>query len=171
MYHFEVKALAGRRVFSGDGPIVDGAVNRLYLFGPLDALQVRFTSYPFEPPAGSEHASAINLVRAGVSIEVVSCTDASTCTSVSPPLALGETFEADFPLVSGANDVTSLSDGVGLGYRLVPAASLPAPFINRLLRANPALGRTPPTSGAGPAIFLAAPIYLAPEGNPIMEWN
>ena len=110
-------------------------------------------------------------MRTGVSIEVVSCTDASHCTAVSPPLALGETFEADFPLVAGADDVTSLSDGVGLGYRLVPTASLPAPFINRLLRADPLLGRTPPTSPAGPPIFLAAPIYMAPEGNPLMEWN
>ena len=53
MHHFEVAAPSGRRVFSSDGPIVAGAINRLYLFGPLDALQARFVSYPFEPPAAS----------------------------------------------------------------------------------------------------------------------
>ena len=134
VHHFAMTEVGGGTVFEGDGLVTSGALTRLYVFGPLGALQGRFVSYPLEVPAGTQHISAINLVRSGgVQIEVVSCTDATTCTPVSPQLALGDTFDADFP-ASGPADAgmqwSSLSaDGVGFGYREVATTLLPSPPI------------------------------------------
>jgi hypothetical protein len=172
-HHFELAAPNGPTIFAADGPIVGDAVNRLYLFGPLDALQARFTSYAFTPPAGSEHASVINLMRNGESIELVNCTDDTHCTVASPSLALGETFEGDFPLVASDSDWLSLSTaGAGLGYRLVPSASLPAPHINPLEKTNMVAGHSVSVF-TPPANFIGAPIYMStsPEGYVLAEVN
>ena len=171
MHHFELAASGAPSAFSGDGPIVAGAVNRLYVLGPPEARQGRFTSYPFAPPAGSQHASVINLVQGGASIELVSCIDASHCTPVSPPLALGDTFEADFPLVPSDGELVSLSsNGAGLGFRLVPTPALPPPHISPLLQEFWAFGRSISTF-PGPPNFVGAPIYLGDQGNVIFQFN
>ncbi len=171
MHHFEIAAAGAPAIFAGDGPIVGGAVNRLYLFGALDALQGRFTSYVFTPPDGSEHASVINLLRDGRSIELLSCTDASHCTAVSPGLALGDTFEGDFPVVASDNEFSSLSTtGAGLGVRLVPTALLPAPPIIPLGQNDFVLGHTTSVL-TRPLNFVGAPIYIAPEGNILVQWR
>lgn len=171
MHHFELAAPGGGAIFTGDGPIVGGAVNRLYLFGTLGSLQGRFTSAPFTPPDGIEHASVINLLRDGRRIELLSCSDTSHCTAVSPALALGDIFEGDFPFVASNNEFSSLSTtGAGLGYRLVPSASLPAPPVLPLRQTNWVFGHT--ASPLSPAAdFVGAPIYIAPEGNVQSEWN
>lgn len=174
MHHFELAAPGARAIFAADGPIVTGAANRLYLFGTLDALQGRFTSYAFTPPAGSEHASVVNLMKDGSSIELVSCSDTSHCTAVSPPLALGETFEGDFPLVASDNDSYSLStSGAGLGYRLVPSATIPAPHVNPLQKTDLVAGHSVSVFSP-PANFIGAPIYMYPspyEGYVISNFN
>jgi hypothetical protein len=157
-HHFALTADGASPIFEGDGPIVSGAVNRLYLFGPITALQGHFRSYPFTPPDGTQHVSVINLIRAGASIEVVSCTDASSCTPVSPPLALGDTLDADLPLDSFQNSFDSESPaGGGLRFRLVPSATAPNPPLNPLYRAIELRGPTvtPPPN------FIAAPIFIS----------
>ena len=174
IHHFEFGASEAAAIFAGDGSIVAGAVNRLYLFGPLDALQGRFTSYATNPPAGSAHASVINLVRGEGSIELLSCTDASHCGAVSPPLALGETFEGDVPFVASDNELQSLStSGAGLGYRLVPTASLPAPPILPLLLSWDLAWVLNHSTLSTPANFVGAPIYMSssPEGYVLQQWD
>jgi hypothetical protein len=141
-HHFTLVAPGGSTAIETDGVIASGALTHFYFFGPADAPQARFLSYAFAPPAGYQHISAINLVRSGaVQIEIVACTDAATCTPVSPPLALGDTFNADLP---------RLPTGAGYGYRQVATAALPAP---------PLLSLWPGDFG------LASPIYLASDGT------
>ncbi len=164
MHHFEIAADGARAVFSGDGPIVGGEYNRLYLFGPLDALQSRFVSFPFTPPAGNEHVSAINLIRAGGSIEVLGCDAASHCTPVSPPLALGDTFDADFP--TAPSDVGSPATSGGYPYRMVPTASVPDPPLLSALQAVLEHGTYP-----APLNYIAAPIYVSPDGHVLVMDN
>jgi hypothetical protein len=144
--------------------IAGGAVTRLYLFGPADALQTRVISYPVAPPPGDQHISAINLVRSGgVQIEIVDCTDASTCTPVSPPLAFGDMFNADLPSrpTSDGGGSSLSAAGAGYGYRLVPTAALSSPPVLSLWGADTLLN---PEPGA-PAGLLAAPIYMASDGT------
>jgi hypothetical protein len=153
-HHFTLVAPGGSTAIETDGVIASGALTRIYLFGPSDALQTRLVSYPFAPPAGNQHISAINLVRSGgVQIEIVGCTDAATCAPLSPPLTLGDTFDADLPSLPMTIDggVSLSPTGAGYGYRQVATASLPAPPILSLW-------------GGGSA-FLAAPIYLARDGT------
>src|SRR5206468_290662 len=82
--------------------------------------------------AGKERISAINLIRGGQTIEILSCAAASSCTALSPPLALGDTFEADFPADAGAtagaaSGLYSLTDGgTGIGYRQAAGGGFPA---------------------------------------------
>jgi hypothetical protein len=168
VHHFAMTEVGGGTVFEGEGQVTSGALTRLYVFGPLDALQGRFVSYPLETPASSVRISAINMVRSGgVQIEIVSCADATTCTPVSPPLALGDTFDADLP-TSGLADVgvygSSLSaDGVGIGYREVATPLLPVPPILPMLAATSGLWQEPPGLN-----FVAAPEFLLADGtNPI----
>jgi len=165
VHHFAMTEVGRGTVFEGDAQVTRGALTRLYVFGPLDALQGRFVSYPLETPAGQAHISAINLVRSGgVQIEVVSCVDATTCTPISPPLALGDTFDADFP-ADGPADAgvqgSSLSaDGVGFGYRQVATAALPTPPILPMLAALSGLWTEPPGLK-----FVAAPEFLLADGT------
>jgi hypothetical protein len=166
-HHFELAATDSPAVFTFDGIIAGGgALNRLYVFGPRGGIQTRFVSYPNEPPAGNEHLSVINLVRAGgVQIEVVSCTDAATCTPVSPPLALGDTFDADFPIGTASYNGLSLSDsGAGYGYRQV-APALPTPPINLLEDGFQIMYPV----GAPTTAYVGAPIYMSSDGNMMQE--
>ena len=111
------------------------------------------------PPGDSAHISAINLVRSGVEIELVSCASATTCTPVSPPLALGDTFDADFPGSGLSDGGSSLStSGVGFGYRQVASPSLPTPPILPVMRGYP----IPLGQGAN---YAVAPEYLMPDGT------
>ena len=165
IHHFAMTEVGGGTVFEGDGQVTSGALTRLYLFGPLDALQGRFVSYPLETPAGSAHITAINLVRSGeIQIEVVSCTGVNNCTPVSPHLALGDTFDADLPNSGPADGGvygSSLSaDGVGFGYREVATPSLPAPPTLPMLSASSDLWHEAPGIR-----FVAAPEFLQADGT------
>jgi hypothetical protein len=171
LHHLVMNEVGGGTVFEGDGQVTSGALTSLNIFGPLDALQGRFVSYPLEAPPGSEHISAVNLIRSGgVEIEVVSCADATTCTPVSPHLALGDTFDADFP--ASPPDLplgqTSLSaEGVGFGYRQVATPSLPIPPIVPLWPAYLGL-----LDGPAGLQFVAAPEFLLADGtNPLTPVN
>lgn len=163
-HHFTLVSLDGPTVFEAQGTIASGATNRLYVFGPATGLQARFVTIAFAPPAGEEHVSAINLVRSGgVQIEIVRCSDAMTCTPVSPRLALGDTFDGDLPASGGSPEGQfSLSaSGAGYGYRQVATASLPNPPVLSMMPAG-----TVASLGLGtPPTFIAAPIYLGADGS------
>jgi hypothetical protein len=163
-HHFAFVAPGGSTAVETDGVIATGAVNRLYLFGRADELQTRFISYPIAPPPGDQHIHAINLVReGGTRIEIVDCVDATTCTPVSPPLALGDTFDADLPIraTSDGGSSSLSAGGAGYGYRQVPTAALPTPPVLSLWGAE-----SPVTTEPGvPAVWLAAPIYMASDGT------
>jgi len=163
-HHFEFAATDSPATFAFDGAIASGALNRLYIFGPRGGIQARFVSYPNEPPAGKAYLSAINLVRAGgVQIEVVSCTDAATCTPLSPALSLGDTFDADVSsdLVEGAAGTSLSASGVGYGYRQV-APALPMPPINRLENGFEIMSTVL-------AAYVGAPIYMSSDGTPLEQ--
>ena len=163
-HHFTFVAPGGSKAIETDGVIASGAPTRLYLFGPSDALQTRVVLFPAALPAGDQHISAINLVRSGgVQIEIVGCTDAATCAPVSPPLALGDTFDADLPRGPASTDGGgSLSaTGAGYGYRQVPTPSLPTPPILSMWPADLVVSQ----DAVVPAAFLAAPVYLASDGT------
>jgi hypothetical protein len=163
-HHIELTATASPTVFAVDIVITGGALNRLYVFGPRGGLKARFDAYPLAPPSGEYHLTAINLVRAGgVQIEVVSCADAATCTPVSPPLSLGDTFDTDISNVPFRTDSTG---GAGFGYRQVATASLPtAPVISF----SPAVFIGPDPQGI--TAYIAAPIYMSSDGNMILAAN
>lgn len=163
-HHFAFVAPGGSTAIEADAVIAGGAVNRLYLFGPTDALETRFISYPVAPPPGDQHITAINLVRdGGRRIEIVDCVAAATCTPVSPPLALGDTFNADLPSRSTSNGGSSSlsAAGAGYGYRQVPTAALPTPPVLSLWGADTSVTPEPGV----PVAFLAAPIYMASDGT------
>lgn len=162
-HHFEVRvAGGGRTIFAGDGEILAGSTTRLYLFGLAGTIEGRFVAYPSIAAEGTAHVSVINLVRTGQSIEVVSCTDLTHCTSLSPQLALGETFAADYPMDTAQDWPTGrfvVSNGAALGYRQVPTSLVPGPPVIPLFGVPllPAL----PTS----ATLMAAPVYMSPTGD------
>jgi hypothetical protein len=97
LHHFEiVETDSGTALFAGDGEIKANAMNRFYLFGDLDDLQARFTSYALVPAPDTLHVDVINLVRGGTRIEVTTCSDPGDCSPLSAPLAFGEVFAGDF---------------------------------------------------------------------------
>ena len=161
LHHFTFVSLDDPTVFAADGMIVSSALTRLYVFGPPDSLQARFVVNAFVSSPGQEHLGAINLVRAeGVQIEVVSCSNATACTPLSPPLALGDTFDADEPTSDGSAGTSLSGGGAGYGYRQVATASVPNPPILSMWPSdsgNPELG--------APPAFIAAPIYLGADGS------
>jgi hypothetical protein len=160
-----VGAKGGPTVFVGDVEIVPGFLTRLYLFGRLRALEGRFVSHPAEPPPGMLHVSVINLVRDGRSVEVVSCGNADDCTSVSPALALGRHFGADFPAADG--QPYALADGRRIGWRQAPTAAVPSPPVQQLtweMMETATRAFVPPFP---PATFAVAPLYLSPQGDPL----
>jgi hypothetical protein len=165
-HHFQINAVVGgATVFEGDVNIPGGSVTRLYLVGSLDKLEGRFVSYPAWPPAKTLHISAINLVRGGPLIEVVQCA-ADRCTAASPPLALGESFDADFAADGWGEEYGRYAFGFdsGIGYRPVPTAALPAPPV-----AVPVPGFSTLQNGevVRPPNLIAAPIYLSEQGEVI----
>jgi hypothetical protein len=159
------RAYGGPTVFVGDGEIAAGAMTDLYLFGPDGALDGRFVSYPTFRAAGTAHVVLINVVRSGQSLEAVKCVDdTSHCTPVSAPLALGETFEGDFP-IDATQDWPDgrfiVSNGGGLGYRQVPTAVVPDPPVLPFSYGVLPVDRS---TWPGPTL-VAAPIYMSPRGD------
>jgi hypothetical protein len=164
-HQFDIRrAYGGPTVFAADGVLAAEAMTDLYLFGRDGAIDGRFVSYPTVPAAGTAHVVLTNLIRTGQSIEAVTCVDTSHCTPVSSPLALGETFQGDFPLDATQdwrNGRFIVSNGGALGYRQVPTAAVPHPPVLPLSSGvAPADGSTPPS-----ATLVAAPIYMSPHGD------
>jgi hypothetical protein len=164
-HHIEIRAPGGgSTVYGGDGEIAAGSTTELFLFGPAGAIAGRFVSYPPVVAAGTAHVVVINLIRTGQSLEAVKCADTSHCTPVSSPLALGETFEGDFPIDATQdwpNGRFIVSDDGGLGYRQVPTPAVPDPPVLPLYRGViPVDGPTPPGE-----TLVAAPIYMSPSGD------
>jgi hypothetical protein len=179
-HHFAVAADGRPAIFAGDTEVAAGTVTRIYLFGtPLgtsNAVQGRFVTDPLAPATGIEHVSAINLVREGLNIEVVSCSDAANCTAVSPPLALGDVYQADFPAPTDPNAFSdsgahSLSDaGAGIGYRGLGMAAPPGPPVLPLLRATFFWAPTGAPPGP-PANFVASPIFMSFDGTLLASFD
>ena len=162
-HHFEVAAAGGGpTIFAGDGAFSPGATARLYIFGDRAPLQGRVVSYPAVPAPGTLHASVINLVRSGQSLEVVSCMGADPCASLSPPLAYGQTFDAAFPAGSSGETRYQLASGATLGWRQIATAAVPAPPVQPLLAA---FTFEPYDPTMPPANLAAAPVFLSPEGQ------
>ncbi len=161
-HHFSIVPEGGAPVFVADGEIGAGGSTTLFLYGALNALGGRFVTMQGTVAAGSEHVVVINLMHSGQTIEVVSCTDAATCTPISPALAMGDLFESDVPARSGDNAVDSLTGtGAGIGYRLVPSATVPAPPVLALRLVGSPWPTYPP-----PLNFLAAPVFMNDQGEP-----
>jgi hypothetical protein len=179
-HHLMIGEAGGSSIFAGDIAIAPRSANRLFLFAHQGAIQSRFISYPATPAPGTLHVSVLDLVRAGPAIEVVRCTDATSCALVSAPLAIGESFEADFPAASV--DFTSrepflLADGSWLGYRQAASAAQPVPPVLDLMPGDqyPASwteGVDPQTGRIKPVLnLLAVPIYMSPEGNGVQSFD
>jgi hypothetical protein len=165
-HHFTIAAPDGAAtVFDGEAEIVADAQNQLYLFGPHGAVRSRFVVYPTQPAAGMMHVSAVSLVQGGATVEVVSCARDMQCASLSPPLALGDAFAADFPAT--ALDTWPYyvpPDGTVLGLRQVPTATVPMPPVTQL-SAGFTLMLPPDPSLLPPANMVIAPLYLGADGN------
>jgi hypothetical protein len=154
----------GAPIFAADLQIVGGAQNQLYLYGPHGAVQGRFVTYPTQPAAGTLHVSTINLVQGGATVEVVSCTRDGGCTSLSPPLGLGDTFEADYPTTAlDSWPYYTLTDGSVLGMRPVPTTAVPTPQVSQLSAGYTLVN--PPTQPDPPANMVMAPLYISAEGS------
>lgn len=162
-HHFEVAAAGGGpTIFAGDGVFSPGSTARLYIFGDRAPLQGRVVSYPAVPAPGTLHASVTNLVRSGLSLEVVSCMGADPCASLSPPLAYGQTFEAAFAAGSSGETRYQLASGATLGWRQIATAAVPAPPVQPLLGA---FTFEPYDPTLPPANLAAAPFFLSSEGQ------
>jgi len=159
-------------VFQGDADLMPDGWLRMYVFGAAGAQQGRFVFTGNTPTPGNESITVINLMRGGQVIEVVSCTDATTCTPISPALAMGDVFQSEVPAVISENGYESLTaTGAGVGYRLVPSASLPNPPVNALTigpqgSMNRAVGSTTPAP-----IFVSAPFFVSDQGVEITEFE
>jgi hypothetical protein len=138
-HHLTIRAPAGADIFDGDGEVPGGGTVRLFLYGPLEALQGLFVATPDAPAAGNEHVTAVNLMLSGQTIEVVTCAD-ETCAPISGALASGGVFDTEVPA------------GAGVGYGLVPSTSLPDPPVLAF------------TTGP-PNIFVTAPVYISDQGQ------
>jgi len=179
-YHLTIGKPGDSSIFAGDIAIAPRSANRLVLFTHQGAIQSRFISYPAMPAPDTLHVSVLNLVRAGPAIEVVRCTDATSCAPVSAPLAIGESFEAVFPAAPA--DFASpgpylLADGSWLGYRQTASAALPAPPVLNLMTGDQYPGSwtdgvDPVTGMAEPILnLLAVPIYMSPDGKVIQSYD
>jgi hypothetical protein len=164
-HHFEIAVAGGGPViFAGDAEIPPGSTTRLYVFGHAGARQGRFVSYPSVTAPGMLHVSLMNLVRLAPGLEVVSCADATSCAPLSPPLAFGQSFDADF--AAGTSDGTrySLATGASIGFRQIATAALPAPPVQPMSSIFDVLA-APGTVPPAPANLVFAPIYMTAEGN------
>ena len=110
------------------------------------------------------HVSLINLVRLAPGLEVVSCADAASCAPLSPPLAFGQSFDADF--AAGTSDGTrfSLATGASIGFRQIATAALPAAPVQPMSSIFNLLA-APETVPPVPANLVFAPIYMTAAGN------
>jgi hypothetical protein len=168
-HQFAVLTPGSAPIWEGDGDIMPGGALRLFVFGPADAEQGRFAFVPNAPSvAGNENITVINLMRSGQSIEVVSCADATTCTPISPPLAMGDLFQTEVPAVglSEGGYASMTADGAGIGFRLVPSAALPNPIVDALYVGPLGQGAFPP-----PEVFVAAPVFLSEQGESLTGFN
>ena len=169
-HHFTVVAHGRAPIFQGDGQIISGGWLRLFLFGAADAQQGRFAFIPSFPAPGNEHVTVINLMRSGQVIEVVTCTDATTCTPISPALAMGDLFDTEVPAVVSADGFSSrTADGAGVGFRLVPSAALPDPPVLALSVGASGVAVTGPS--APQPLFIAAPFFMSSQGNILAGFN
>jgi hypothetical protein len=177
-HHFAVTARPGQRpVFEGDGQVPDGGSAHLFLYGPLDDVKGVFVSVPFVPASGAEDITVVNLMRDGQPIEVVTCSDWTTCRPISGGLALGDTFATEVPAVlddcdpasstsvpgswsSGGCFTSITTQGAGVGYRVVATPSLPNPPVNALTWSVDGLLTSP-----RPAVFVAAPVFMSEAGQ------
>jgi len=164
-HHFEIRAgFHGPTAFAGDGVLSTGAQTNLYLFGPPGRVEGRFVALPYAVPAGTAHITLINLIRTGQSLEVVACADASHCTPMSPPLAIGENFTADLPLDAATQDWPNgrfvVSNGAAIGFHQVPTPAVPDPPLQPLNYNLELVGPVDPSK-----TIASAPIYMSPEGN------
>jgi hypothetical protein len=176
-HHFAIAASGQAPVFQGDGQVPGGGTVNLFLYGPLDEVKGVLAPIPRIPSAGNEHITVVNLMRNGQSIEVVTCNDATTCTPISAGLALSDVFDAEVPAAGDDCDPSSPSSipgswsggcftsltttGAGIGYRLVPTASLPNPPVNALTwGVSDSLSINP-----RPPIFVAAPVFMTDDGR------
>jgi len=99
-HHFTVTAMHGQKpVFEGDGMVPGAGTAHLFLYGPLDHVTGVFVSVPSTPASGNEHITAVNLMRSGQAMEVVTCSDWTTCSPISGALALGDVFQTEVPVV------------------------------------------------------------------------
>jgi hypothetical protein len=165
-HRFSVTAEEGDStiLFADDIVMPAGAVTRVYLFGPSDALAGLSLSYPLVPPVGTRHVSVTNLALDGPHIEVMSCEDATRCVPLSPPLATGDTFDANVPRTGFEDDAYSLdASGAGIGLRQVPTNALPRPPVVTMSGDACCSG--------GPAVNIAAATMLmGADGSPVM-WS
>jgi hypothetical protein len=166
-HHFDVAdARGGLPLFAGDAVMPAGTLTRLYLFGHRDAPRGLFVTYALAPPAGSMHVDVTNLAIDGHAIEVVSCDDLTHCAPIAAPLAVGETFDASFPL-SGFEDYdfSRNASGGGIGFRQVPSAALPDPPVMAIFRD----AGTPDVGAA--ANFAHAVMLMNPDGTSTLGRN
>jgi hypothetical protein len=95
---------------------------------------------------------------------VVSCTGETGCTSLSPALGLGDTFQADYPATAlDAWPYYTMTDGSVLGMRPVPTAAVPTPQVSQLSAGYTLVN--PPTQPDPPANLVMAPLYISAEGS------
>jgi hypothetical protein len=178
LHHFAVTATLGQPpVFEGDGQVPGGGTAHLFLYGPLDDVKGVFTAVPAVPASGDEDITAVNLMRDGQAIEVVSCTDWATCTPLSTALGLAGVFETEVPALpdpcdpkaqaltpgswgTGGCFTSMTTEGAGVGYRLVATPSLPDPPVNALSWGVDGIADDP-----RPPIFVAAPVFMSAAGQ------
>jgi hypothetical protein len=179
-HHFTIAEPGQPPIFEGDGQIPSGGTANLFLYGPVDHATGVFAPTPMIPSTGNEHITVANLLRSGQTLEVVTCSDATTCTPLSSALALGDVFDAEVAAVFDECDRSSLSNvgswtaggcftslttrGAGIGYRLVPTASLPNPPVNALTWGMTDL--IGDSSNPRAPIFVAAPAFMTDQGRP-----
>lgn len=177
-HHFTVTAGPDQKpVFEGDGQVPGGGTAHLFLYGPLDHVTGVFVSVPSAPASGDEHITVVNLTRGGQPLEVVTCSDRTTCTPISSPLALGDVFQTEVPAVVDDCDPSSsasvpgswstggcftsiTAQGAGIGYRVVATSTLPTPPVNAATWGVDGLVADP-----RPPIFVAAPVFVDAAGQ------
>ena len=111
-------------------------------------------------PSGKARVSLVNVLRPEQSLEMVQCADAAltSCTALSSPIAYGEAFTDDVPIVAEGEPLFP----TGVGYRQVPRDGLPNPPVNWLI-ADRLPSLLDPTDAAS-GLYFSAPIFMSPEG-------
>jgi hypothetical protein len=179
--HFTIGEPGQPPIAEGDGQIPDGGTANLFLYGPLDHEKAVFVPTPMIPATGNEHITVANLLRSGQILEVVTCDGPTTCTPISPPLAEGDVFDTEVPAVfddcdrssstvgswtAGGCFTSRTTAGAGIGYRLVPTASLPDPPVNALTWGMTDLNGD--SSNPRAPIFVAAPAFMTEQGQSLL---